>query len=106
MVEVAVTSDHALLFLNTSSCSQRSRKLNRFRYEAHWALEDGCKETVATAWNQYSHYDVGWGCVEKKLRACVQRVLRWSNNLKGPKPRHIKHLCDCLADMQGMEDAL
>jgi hypothetical protein len=35
MVEGVVTSDHSPLFLYTSICGQRSRKLNRFRYEAH-----------------------------------------------------------------------
>ena len=74
MVEATITSNHAFLFLNTLSCGQRSRKLNRFRYDSHWALEDGFRETIATAWNQYGHQDMGWGRVEKKLRACVQGV--------------------------------
>lgn len=49
-VEATMSSDHAPLVLSLKKMARGKKGNKRLRYEAAWALEDGCKEVIATGW--------------------------------------------------------
>jgi hypothetical protein len=84
-VEAAVSSDHAPLILSLKKIPKRKKGNKRFRYEAAWALEDGCKEVIATVWGQEQMQPLGWDRLNHKLNACMQKISLWKETLQGPK---------------------
>jgi hypothetical protein len=103
-VEAAVSSDHAPLILSLKKIPKRKKGNKHFRYEAAWALEDGCKEVIATVWGQEQMQPLGWDRLNHKLNACMQKISLWKETLQGPKLRSLSCMREKLAQLQGLED--
>ena len=74
-MEATMSSDHAPLVLSLSKIQRRNKGNKRFRYEAGWALEDGCKGVIASAWEKDSlQQPMGWDQLDKKLYNCKKQI--------------------------------
>lgn len=103
-MEAVVNSDHAPLYLSLLRKIARNRGRARFRYEAGWGLEEGCKEVISRAWSQVGTLGVSWERLDSKLQACKRGLGFWIHSKQGTTKTQIQRMSHNLAELQGKED--
>ncbi|XP_042958110.1 uncharacterized protein LOC122293656 [Carya illinoinensis] len=88
---VALCSDHRPILLEgTSGRGQGSHFHYQFKYEMNWAKEDGCKETVAEAWQREVQHQRQNSRLQNKLELCSRKLQKWSKDLRRNRLATIK----------------
>jgi hypothetical protein len=76
-VEAAISSDHTPLLLYLEGSRVKARQSTRFHYDACWASDKGCQETIKNSWLQENRPFMDWDTLSAKLAACVENMRIW-----------------------------
>jgi ribonuclease HI len=103
-VEAAVSSDHTPLALSLKKFTRRKKRRKSTKYESVWALEEGYKDVITSAWKQEMINYEGWDRVEYKLETCMKNLVSWRTQAHGQNRESIPLMRDKLAKLQGSDD--
>ena len=68
-VGAAISSDHTPLSLYLEGSRVKARQTTRFHYDACWASDKGCQETIKSSWLQEKLPIMDWDTFSAKLAA-------------------------------------
>ncbi|CAL2238646.1 unnamed protein product [Prunus armeniaca] len=95
---VTDASDHAPLVLHAEILAPTTTfGKRRFHFEAMWANEEGCRNTLLEAWGEASSQSLP---LTNKFLLCAQRLNSWGQQQFGSLPKQIQQ---CYLELQNLD---
>ncbi|KAI5313028.1 hypothetical protein L3X38_042202 [Prunus dulcis] len=95
---VTDASEHAPLVLHAEIHAPATTfRKRRFHFEAMWANEEGCRNTIPKAWGEASRQSLP---LTNKFLLCTQRLNSWGQQQSGSLPKQIQQ---CYLERQNLD---
>jgi exonuclease III len=104
--EAIISSDHAPLLLNLNEFGHSGRSRYKFRYEAQWAKERGCKDVIKKVWREKFNYGDKWKNMKGKLDSCSRGLQNWRKKEMGVAEKELNQKTQLLESLQNTDGEL